>query len=204
MARQILPLDVIYTPGSVLYAVIHGILSGAPVVWNPTLLSGFGDWEAYNSAHWAQYAIPVTEQTGSGYYAAVYPAHIVDVLTSEVFYAQGGGSPALGDAPAILAHSQGVNAQGVGADAVAADNLQAALASEQTGVAAGVPTASVVPSSLINAQANAYAGRVCLFTTGAAAQCAARIVAYAVTNGVLTFAAPLPVAPAAGDKFVIV
>lgn len=205
MARQLLPIELTFSTGSTLYAVVHGVVGGFRVVWNPTLNAGDGAWDIFNGANWAQYAVALTEDAGSGYYAGAYPVNIADVLTSEAVYIRAGGSPAIGDTPATnLLHSQGDNAAGVGADPVAALNLQRALVSEQRGVAAGTPTASVVATDLQSTQANAYAGRVCVFTSGAAAQCAARIVAYAVTNGVLTFAAPLPVAPAAADEFVII
>lgn len=198
------PLQVLYTPGATVYAVVRGVVAGTRQYWNKTLNAGAGGWEAYNSAHWAQYALPLTEDAGSGYFAANYPANIAGVLTTEAYYFNA-VTPTLGDAPiAPLSQSQGANVAAVGADATVAPTLQQALTSEATGVAAGVPTVSVIPTNLANAQANSYAGRSVLFTSGAAAQCAGRIVGYAVVNGVLTLAAPLPVAPAAGDKFVIV
>lgn len=204
MAVSRFPLEVVYQTGFTLYAVVRGNVAGVPKVWNPTLLSGAGDWEAYNSAHWAQYAIPLPEQVPSGYYAAVYPANIAGVLTSESFYVQAGGSPVIGDAAAAgLARTQGQNVGAVAGDGDVPSTLQQALASEQRGLAAGVPTALVVPTNLTNAQAGAYSGRAVVFTSGVAFQAVARVVGYNPVNGVLTLAAPLPVAPAAGDSFVI-
>lgn len=203
MSVQLLPLELTFNTGSNIYAVIHGVVSGTRQVWNPTLASGAGAWEAYNSAHWAQYAVPLTEQAGSGYYAATYPANISGVITSEAFY--NNASPTLGDAPvASVSYSQGRNAVALAADVQAAANLEASTISMQKGIAAGTPTASVIATDLPSTQANTYAGRAVIFTSGAALRCAARIVGYAVTDGVLTLAAPLPVAPAAGDSFVVV
>lgn len=198
-----LPLEVVSQTGQSVYAVVRGLTGGVRQVWNPTLNTGAGGWEPFNGAHWAQYAIPLAEQGASGYYAADYPANVAGVLTSETFYAN--AAPTLGDAPITnLARTQGQNVGAVNGDAAVPAALQQALASEQTGAAAGVPTASVVPTNLTNAQANAYQGRACIFTSGAAFQCVGRIVAYAVSGGVLTFASPLPVAPAAADTFIIV
>lgn len=200
---QLLPLEVTFNTGANLYAVIHGVVSGTRQVWNPTLNSGAGAWEAYNSAHWAQYAVALTEQDGSGYYAATYPANISGVITSEVFY--NNASPTLGDAPvASVSYSQGRNAAGLSGDPLAASNAQQAFISEQKGAAAGVPTVSVIPTNLQSTQANVYAGRAVIFTSGAAVQCAGRIIAYSPINGILTLSAPLPIAPAAADSFIIV
>lgn len=197
------PLEVAFSTGASLYAVIHGMVTGTRQVWNPTLNTGAGGWEAFNGAHWAQYAIPLTEQGSSGYYAATYPANIDEVVTSEMFY--NNGTPTLGDAPITsVAYTQGRNLVGVVGDATAAGNLAASAASMQRGQAAGLPTMSIIPTDLANAQANAYAGRSVIFTSGAAYQCAGRIIAYNPSNGTLTLAAPLPVAPAAADDFVIV
>ncbi len=204
---QLLPLEVVYQTGFNLYAVVRGVVAGTRQYWNPTLNTGAGGWEPYNSAHWAQYAIALTEDTQSGYYAAAFPAAaaVAGIFTSETFYVRAGGSPVLADVPAAgLAHTQGESIKAIAGDVQAADNAQQAFLSEQLGAAAGVPTASVVPTNLTAAQMNAYAGRAVVFTSGAAFQAVARIVAYNPTGGVLTFAAPLPVAPAAADSFVII
>lgn len=200
------PLETNYQIGSTLYDVIRGVQAdGSLQYWNTTLNAGAGGWEAFNSAHWAQYAIALTEDANTGYYHAAYPAGIVGVLTSETAYVQAGAGPVLGDAPAAsIARSQGQNVGAVAGDANVPSTLQQNLFAVQPGAAAGVPTASVIPTNLTNAQANAFAGRAVVFTSGAAIGCAARIVGYVVLNGVLTLAAPLPVAPAAGDTFVLV
>ncbi len=203
MSVQLLPLELAFNTGAHIYAIVHGVVSGTRKVWNPTLNTGAGGWEVYNSANWAQYALALTEQASSGYYAATYPANIADVITSEVFY--NNVAPTLGDAPvASVQYTQGRNMVGLASDPVAAENQRDAASSMIRGAAEGVPTVSVIPTNLASTQANAFAGRSVIFTSGAAADCAGRIVSYAVTNGVLTLAAPLPVAPAAADTFVIV
>lgn len=203
---QARPLEVAYQTGFNLYAIVRGVVGGTRQVWNPSLNTGAGGWEVYNSAHWSQYAIALTEDVSSGYYAAAYPVNIAGaVITSETFYIRAGGSPTLGDVPAAnLAHTQGDNMTGVMGDTTASANLQQALISEQTGVAVGVPTTTIVSTNLTNSQQNAYQGRVCIFTSGPAFQCVARIATYGVTNGVLTFVAPLAIAPNVGDSFIIV
>lgn len=199
------PLENVYTTGQNLYAIIHGVVAGVRQYWNPTLNTGAGGWEVFNPAHWVQYAIALTEDTGTGYYAADYPANISGVLTAEAYYLRAGGSPATSDTPANnLTRSQGQNVGAVAGDGDVPDTLQQALKAEQRGAATGIPTTMSVPTNLTNAQANAYQGRVVIFTSGAAYQAVARINAYTVTNGVLTLAAALPVAPAAGDTFLIV
>ena len=50
--------------------------------------------------------------------------------------------------------------------------------------------------------ANFYVGRTVLWTSGALAGVAAAIQGYAASGGLLTFT-PTPVAPVAGDSFVI-
>jgi hypothetical protein len=205
------PLQLNYQTGFNLYAVVRGIVAGTLQYWNPTLNTGAGGWEAFNSGHWAQYAIAVTEDANSGYYHGAYPVNTQlvanggPVHTFETYYERAGGSPSLGDAPAAdLGFSQGANVDAIATDANVPVTLQQALVSEQRGAAAGTPTASVIPTNLTSAQANAYQGRAVIFTSGAAFQCVGRIVAYAVSGGTLTLAAPLPVAPSAGDLFVIV
>jgi hypothetical protein len=198
-----LKIQVAFQTGQTLYVLIFNRTTGQ--VWNTTLNTGAGGWQAYNSANWAQYVIALTELTGSGVYQATYPAGIGADLTAEAVYQQAGGSPALGDAPAAgLALSQGQNVAGVAGAADPAETLRDNLTAVARGLAAGTPTASLVPTDLTATDANVYAGRSVVFYSGAAAGCAGRIVAYAVLNGALTLAAPLAVTPDAGDGFVIV
>lgn len=205
MDRQPLPLEVAAPSGSTIYAVVRGVVGGDRQVWNPTLNTGAGGWETYNVAHWAQYPVALTEDEDSGYFCADYPANIGDVITTEMFYTQAGGSPASSDSPVTgLSHTQGENMTGLTADVTAAKNLAAATFSEQRGAVAGVPTASIIPTDLQSNLTNSFAGRSLVMTSGVAFQCAGRIVGYAVTNGVLTLAAPLAIVPEADDTFIIV
>ena len=171
-------------------------------VWNNNT-HAFENW---NSANWAQYAIALTEKTGSGYYTAAIPAGVSGALVSDVLYLQAGGSPASSDAPPqSLGHSIGDNVAAISGDAAAAPtNLEAALTTETQGAAAGVPTTSVIPTNLANTTAGAYQGLTMRFINGAAAGMAGLIANYAVASGVITLAGGLAVAPAAGDLFIIV
>lgn len=196
-----LPLQAVFNTGATLYKVLH---NPNAQVWNPAT-GPSGAWENFNGANWAQYGVPLTEQAGTGYYRATYPAGIGAVLTSEVTYQQAGGGPVVGDTPiAQPDQSQGQNVAAIAGDPDVADTLQQNLSVVARGAAAGVPTTSVIPTDLTVAQANAFAGRSVVFTSGAAFECAGRIVSYNPTAGVLTLAAPLAVAPAAADTFVIV
>lgn len=201
MSVQLLPLEVVYTTGAHLYAVIHGVVSGTRKVWNTTLNTGAGGWEAYNSANWAQYAIALTEQASSGYYAATYPAGCAGVITSEAFY--NNASPTLGDAPCTgLAHTQGESCSGIAGDPTAAANAQQAFISEMAFAASGTPTAQVIPTGLSTAQALAAVGRALIMTSGVAVNCAGRVISASAST--LTLAAPLGATPAASDSGVIV
>lgn len=187
-----------FTSGVTIYANRRNKLNGQ--VWNGAA------FEVYNAAHWATYAIALTEQAGSGYYTAAAPAGTAGFFVSDAFYQQAGGSPATSDGPPFaLVESNGGNVAAISGDAaVAPTNLQAALDTETQGAAAGVPTASVIPTNLTNGNANAYQGLTVRFITGVAAGMAGLIATYAVANGVLTLAGGLAVAPAAGDLFIIV
>lgn len=188
-----------FNVGATVYAVIRNLLNGQ--VWNGAA------FEAYNAAHWASYAVPLTEQAGSGFYSTVRPAGLAGFLTMESFFQQAGGSPAIGDAPPFTAGSTGgVNVAAVSGDAATAPtNLQAALSTEkQAAVAAGVITASSFPTTLTNPTLGAYQGLTVRFLTGAAAGMAGLIAQYNPTGGVLTLSGGLAVAPSAADTFIIV
>lgn len=200
---DLFPLEVAYQSGQHLYVVISDTIGGDAVWRTDTKV-----FESYNPSNWASYAIALTEQGVTGYYRGVYPpeiyAAIGSIMTTERPYVRGGGSPVAGDSPAAQPfHSQGANIAGIGGDTVVPSTLQRALKGEAIGKAAGSPTTSQIPTDLGTSQANAYQGRAVVFTTGAAAGCAGRIIAYAVSGGVLTLAAPLAVAPSADDEFVI-
>lgn len=194
-----LKIQVVFQIGQTLYVVLINRITGQ--VWN----NNSHAFENYNSANWAHYAIALTELTGSGIYQAAYPSQIAATeITNEVFYQQAGGGPVVGDVPAAgLNPTQGQNVVGLAGDPVAAQNQEAAASVMTVGQAAGTPTTSVIATDLSSTQAGAYAGRSVLFTSGPAALCAGRIVGYAA-DGTITLAAPLAVAPSAGDNFVIV
>lgn len=195
-----LKILVAFQSGATLYVILLNSVTGQ--VWNAVDEA----WEDYNSANWAEYAVALTELTGSGLYTAAFPTGIADdVLTVAGFYQQAGGSPTLGDTPAAgLNATQGVNVVAVAGDADVALTLQQNLKAGLRGAAAGTPTVSVIPTDLSLAQSNALQGRSVVFTSGVAFACAGRIVSYNPTNGVLTLAAPLPIAPEADDTFIVV
>ena len=193
------PIESAFLSGATLYAIIH---NPNGQVWNNNTLA----FENFNGANWANYAVAMAEQAGSGYYRAAYPAQITGVLTTEVVYQQKGGAPALSDAPAIAApfQSQGGNVAAVLGSQPAASNLSAALANEVAGHAVtGTLSTTQATTSLTQALVNAYAGRSILWTSGALAGLVAGITAYAPAGGLLTFTT-LPAAPSNGDTFLII
>lgn len=193
-------IQAIFTTGSTLYAILRNALNGQ--VWNNSAPA----FEVYNSAHWSQYAIALTEQTSSGYYFAVRPSGLSGFLTSETIYQQAGGSPAISDAPPnSLNYSGGVNVSAISGDAAyAPTNLQAVLASQTQGqVAAGTITNQSFPTNLTNANANAYSGRVIYFVSGACAGMAALIATYTPGTGTITTSGGLAATPSANDQFII-
>jgi hypothetical protein len=182
-----------------LYAVIH---NPNGQVWNQTLNAGLGGWENYASGHWAQYAIALTEQAGSGYYSAAYPAAISGVLTTEVLY--NNATPTLGDAAVGLGQSQGSNMAAVGGDATAPAKLQNSLATMVLGaVSAGVLTASAFTTDVVNSNANAYQGLALKFVTGVLAGQGGTIAAYDPATGQITMTAPFTGAPSVNDVFIL-
>lgn len=196
-----LPLiEAYFTVAQTLYVFQFNRITGQ--VWNNNTLA----FETWNSAHWTQYAIALTEKSLSGYYTATRPVGLASYLVTDVLYQQAGGSPASSDAPPqALNRSQGENVAAISGDALAGPtNLQQVLASQTQGaVAAGTITTSSFPTNLTNATAGAYSGRTLYMTSGAANGMAALIANYAVANGVLTLSGGLSVAPSAADTFVI-
>jgi len=192
-------IETLFTSGSTLYAILRDRLTGH--VWNGTA------FEAFNSAHWSSYAIPLTEQSPTGYYTASRPSGVSGFIVSESIYQQAGGSPATSDSPATnLGYSAGQNIAAIAGDAaLAPSNLQAALSTEAQGtISAGTITASSFPTSLLNTNTNNFQGRILLMVSGAAAQSAALIAQYNPTGGVLTLSGALAAVPSPGDSFVIV
>ena len=195
--------EVIYQIGATIYAMIRRRSDG--FVWNTALNAGAGGFEAWNSGNWAQYAIPLTEQSPSGYYSGTYPAGIGAELTSEAFYAQAGGLPDAVDAPPFnLLSSQGQNVAAIAGSAQAAENLGASAGSQQIGALIGTPTASDLPTDLVSTTDDQYLGRILIMTSGTAVNQVQYIVAFSGTSKVITLAAPLVSIPAATDTFVIV
>jgi len=192
------PIETIYPTGATLYAIVH---HPDGRVWS--VLDE--DWEAYNSAHWANYAVAMTEQTPSGYYRSGYPAGAAEALTTEVIYVRVGASPAIGDAPASgIGQSQGTNIAAVGQDAGLADNLRAGLLSEIQGHAvAGTLSVRQATTDLDDTIDNVYLGRLLVWTTGALLRQSASVLGYNGTTRVLTFG-PVTSAPTAGDAFIII
>ena len=203
MAVQLLPLEIVYTTGAHVYAVLRGVVGGTRQVWNPTLNTGAGGWEVYNSSHWAQYAVSLTEQASSGYYAASYPTGIASVITSETYY--NNVSPTLGDVPLSgISYSQGRNACGVGADPVAAANMALTAGAEVSGTALTGSTNQSIVTNLTNAQAAAAVGGSIVFSAAAAGapNCTGRVIGS--SGATLTLAAPMPAVPTNGDAFAVV
>lgn len=194
-------IETLYLSGRNLYVVIHA----GGQVWNKDTVA----FENYNQANWAHYAVPLGEQTSSGYYFASYPSGIPDgTLSTDCLYQQNGASPILpglpgGDSFLSAFQSQGVNLQNIAGDGASALNLKAAAGSEVRG-AAVAGTLSTTQMSTDLTQANsAFVGRVLIFTSGANIYQATVITAFAHTNGKLTFGA-VTNAPSAADTFVIV
>jgi hypothetical protein len=192
-------IETFLATGQFPYVVIH---HPDGRVWNQTLNAGAGGWEAYDGGHWAAYAVALTEQAGSGYYSAAYPAAIVDILTTEVLYLN--ATPTLGDVPAGGTQSQGVSLAAVFGDSSVATKMQASLASMVRGVvAAGTLTTTAFTTNLTNTSANAYRGRSVLFATGDLAGQGGVISEYDPATGKLTVTGAFTEAPAAADVFVI-
>lgn len=190
-------IETIYPTGNTLYAVIQDPATGQ--VWNNNTQL----FENFNGAHWANYAVALTERSNTGYYTATYPAAI-ERYTSEALYLQAGGSPTLGDAPVTLGNSQGVNIGSIADDMDAADNAGAVSAAEVPGEATSdILSTTQMSTNLTNTLNGAYIGRSVVWTSGVLAGVAAAITGYAVTNGVLTFT-QVPSAPSSGDAFIIV
>ena len=195
------PIEIAYQTGATLYAVIHSALAGT--VWNQTNSA----FESYNSAHWTQYAVALTEQTSSGYYSAAAPAGIGNILTTECVYSQVGGSPALSDAapgPISIGQAQGVDIASVVPNPTAAGNMQINLLQLQAGsVTSSIVTTISFSTNLVSSVTNLYVGRLLIMTSGTLAQEVVTITGYNGTTKVLSFS-PLTSLPSAGDGFLIV
>lgn len=194
------PLQAIYQTGQSLYAILINPVDGT--VWNEMNTA----WEAYNSGHWSQYAISLTEYSGSGYYRAAYPITVPVVLSTDLIYVQSGGSPTLGDVPASnLGQSQGVNVAAIGQSVNGANNLSTTTNLMLAGsVIAGTLTPSSFPTNLTSSVNAAYQGRTCFFATGELINQVGNIIAYDGTSFTITVGGPYTAAPSIGDIFIIV
>jgi hypothetical protein len=195
------PIEALYQVGATLYAVLVSQVNGQ--VWNQTGQA----WENYNSGHWSDYAVPLTEYSGSGYYRAAYPISAPTFLSSETIFVQAGGSPTLGDPPATsIYQSQGANIAAVGNNWGSAQNMSFALGTQQLGAISGTPaTPFALPTNLTSAETDTYAGRAIIMTSGMLAQQASFITAYNGSTFVLTIQGfPSGGTPANMDTFVII
>lgn len=195
------PIEALYQTGQNLYAVLISPVDGT--VWNQNTQL----FEAYNSGHWSQYAVPLTEYSGSGYYRAAYPIASPTVLSTDVIYLRAGGSPTLGDSPATnLEQSQGVNIGAAANSWQAGQNMGIALGTQQVGAISGTPSSpTLLPTNLTNSHLDAYAGRAIVMTSGALIQQASFVTAYDQTLFILTITGfPSGATPANSDTFIII
>ena len=185
--------------GSTLYAICH---NPDGTVWNRVNQA----FEAFNSANWADYAISLTEQTGSGYFRGVYPSGISGVITTDVIYTQAGIAPALIDAPASgIGQSLGVNLASINMDTSAVAKLLASLGTMALGAVTSSGTSTPILLYVdLNDASDVYQGRLLAMRSGAAVRAIANITAFDPTAHTLALAGPLPAAPAVGDLFIII
>ena len=192
-------IEVVNASGSNIYVVLKNRITGQ--TWN-TATPG---WETFNPANWANYAIPLTEATGSGYYWAARPAGVAGSLVTDVFYVRAGASPSTTDAPPFnMLHGEGENVASINADPAAApQNLQTLLSTAiQGAVAAGTITNSSFPTNVTGLANNLIVGRTLFFVTGTLRTAAAAILSYNGGTGVIGVS-PLVGAPSVADTFII-
>lgn len=192
-----------YQTGFSLYAVIHNPLTGQ--VWNASTQA----FEIFMSGNWANYAVAMTEQTGTGYYSASFPGSAIlaaagAALMTEAVYIRAGGSPTIGDIPAMnLQQSQGVNVASMLGNYTPLFNMLVALSTENVLLVSSSTANTVTATTTPSANADNYIGRALVFAPGgAAAQQAYKISGYAA--GVFTLSTPLLTTPNNGDQFVVV
>jgi len=101
-------IECISQTGQTLYSTIH---NSSGQLWNTSGLA----FENYNSAHWSNYVISLTEQSPTGYYTAAFPSQVSAGKYTEVFY-QGLGAttdPVIGNSSIYWNGS--IEEQGIGA-----------------------------------------------------------------------------------------
>lgn len=197
-----LPIEAQYTTGRTLHCVRH---NPDGTVWNVTNQA----WEVYDDDNWADYAIALTEQAGSCYYRAAQTIPDLDVNTTDALYERISPTPTLpsaagGDIPLGTGQSQGANVVTISESMVASSNLsKSAITMEQGEVQTGSNTTEEMVTDLTSAIADAYRGRVVIFTSGDLIRVAAVIKTYDEATKVLGFTT-LPEAPTPGDTFIVV
>lgn len=195
----VLPIEIVYpVSGATLYDIRHN--PNGTVFNNNT-----SSFEAYSQSHWANYAIPMTEQAGSFYYRAVPPAQSTSVICTDIVYVQASTStPTLGDIPIGGGVAAGANIAAVDTSVPAAMNFGQAAGSEVVGAAvSGTLSVTQMSTNLTNSLNNAYVGRTIIWTSGILTGVAAGITSYNGTTKVLSFT-PVSTAPSATDTFIIV
>ena len=194
------PLETTFSSGATLYAVIH---NPDGRIWNNVM----EEWEAFNEANWAEYAVPLTEQGTSGYYRADFPAGAADILSSDVVYQQAGVAPDTVDAPATgIGQSQGVDIAAIKSSVVAASNLNKSLLTMIQGAitSGGTSTASKVFTDLADDTDYVYVGRIIVFTSGVLVRQVGNITAFNAIEHSVTVGGPFTQAPGVADTFIIV
>lgn len=157
-------------------------------------------WENFNGAHWASnYAVSVDEVSSIGFYRAEYPAIVgLDVVPTEVAFAQQGASPAIGDVVIGSGQAQASSAQFL------PDNFYASVGTIVRGaVVTGTNTVTQMKTNLASSLTGAYVGRSVIWITGSLINSASTIIGYDGTTKVMRFT-KMPVAPSVGDVFIIV
>lgn len=199
-------IEFIFNTGQTLFFQRRGIVAGVRQIWNTTLNLGAGGWEAFNSGHWAQYAIPMTEE-GTGYYWGTGPNGTSGIQVTDVVYQQGGVSPTYGqDTPCGIGQGAGQNVGAINGDAVAAGNLAKSLECMTVGaVAAGSISSVSFPTTIVNADPNAYQGLTLRWPAGTTlAGQGGVITGWNPSTQTITVSAPFAGTPAQGDAFIIV
>ena len=186
---------------------------------NGQVANGVG-LENYNLAHWANYVISASEQTGSGRYVASIPGYLPNgYYVANAYVAINPGSPAAGDTPTDLLRFgwkdgnivdiiSSVDIGSINGSTVAVENLSLSAEEYVIGEAvAGTLSTSQMTTNLTADVSNVYARRVMVFTSGDLAGFAVLITAFNPTGAKLTFIGynnqTLPSAPSVGDAFLI-
>lgn len=197
------PITAQYTTGRALHVLRQD--PNTMKFWNTDSVA----WEDYNSANWADYAIPLTEYTGSCIYQAAQTitglaVNTIDYLYERISPVATLPSLAGGDIFIGSGQSQGSNMVAINGFVAAAENLgESSKTVEQGIVQAGSNTTTQIVTDLSGATNNLYTGRVLIFTSGAMKRATGIIKTYDAGTKILTFTA-IPTAPTPGDTFLVV